>query len=245
MGLGIVEVVIQTMLAFFAILIYARILGKQQIGQLTFFEYINGITFGSIAGVLATDIGPGRTAFHMIGMSLFALLTFLSGYLVMKSRPLRKVASGEPTIVIHNGKIMEECCAKMQYNLDELLMQLREKNVFDIGDVEFAILEPSGALSVQLKSQAKPVTKADLSIQSGYEGVSVELVMDGEVIHQNLQQVGLDEQWLLDQLKQRGVNSLKEVPLAVLASDGGLYVDLVQDQLGTVIDITDNPEIPQ
>ena len=239
-----VEVVIQTMLAFFAILIYARILGKQQIGQLTIFEYINGITFGSIAAVLATDIGQGATAYHMIGLSLFALLTFLAGYVAMKSRPLRKVIGGEPTIVVHNGKIMEEACAKMQYNLDELLMQLREKDVFDIGDVEFAILEPSGALSVQLKSQAKPVTKSDLGVGSGYDGVSVELVMDGKVIHQNLRQLGLDEQWLVDQLKQKGADSLQEVPLAVLASDGSLYVDLVKDDLGTVIDISDHPEAP-
>jgi len=240
----IIEVIVQTFLAFFAILIYTRILGKQQIGQLTFFEYINGITFGSIAAVLATDVDPRRTLFHMIGLSLFAVLTFLSGYLAMRSRPLRKVIAGEPTVVIHNGKILEDNIAKMQYNMDELLIQLREKNVFDIGDVEFAIVEPTGGLSVQLKSQAKPVTREDLGVPSGYEGIAVELVMDGEVIHQNLRQVGLDETWLLDQLKQRGVKSLKEVPLAVLASDGGLYVDLTNDQLGTVIDISDNPEPP-
>lgn len=239
-----IEVAIQTFLSFFAILIYTRILGKQQIGQLTFFEYINGITFGSIAAVLATDIGPHRTLYHLIGLSLFALLTFLAGYLSMVSRPLRKVIAGEATVVIHNGKILEDNITKMQYNMDELLIQLREKGVFDIGDVEFAVLEPTGGLSVQLKSQAKPVTRRDLGLASGYEGIAVELVMDGEVVHQNLRQVGLDEKWLLDQLKQRGVNSLKEVPLAVLASDGGLYVDLTHDQVGTVIDISDNPEAP-
>ncbi|HHX94731.1 MAG TPA: DUF421 domain-containing protein [Clostridia bacterium] len=241
---GIIEVIIQTLLAFFAILIYARILGKQQIGQLTFFEYINGITFGSIAAVLATDIGPRSTLYNMLGLSLFALLTFLGSYVSMKSRALRKVIAGEPTVVIHNGKILEDNIHKLQYNIDELLVQLREKGVFDIGDVEFAILEPTGALSVQVKSQAKPVTREDLNIPSEYEGVSVELVMDGEVIHQNLRQIGLDEKWLLDQLKQRGVTSLNEVPLAVIASNGELYVDLTEDKLGTTIDITDNPEPP-
>lgn len=241
---GIIEVIVQTFLAFFAILIYARILGKQQIGQLTFFEYINGITFGSIAGVLATDIGPRSTLYNMIGLTLFTLLTFLGGHVAMRSRPLRKVIAGEPTVVIHNGKILEDNIKKLQYNIDELLVQLREKNVFDIGDVEFAILEPTGGLSVQLKSQAKPVTREDLNIPSEYEGVSVELVVDGEVIHQNLRQIGLDEKWLLDQLKQRGVNSLEEVPLAVIASNGELYVDFTEDKLGTTIDITDNPEAP-
>lgn len=242
--MSLFEVVVQTFLAFFAILIYARILGKQQIGELTFFEYINGITFGSIAGVLATDVEPKRTMFHLIGLSLFALLTFVAGYLSLKSRPVRKVIAGEPTIVIHNGKILEEKMGKMQYNMDELLAQLREKQVFDVGDVEFAIVEPTGGLSVQLKAEAKPVTRKDLQLSSGYEGISVELVMDGEVINQNLRQIGLDENWLLEQLKQRGVTSLDEVTLAVLASDGGLYLDSKKDKLGTVIDVSDNPEPP-
>ena len=242
--MGVLEVIIQTLLAFFAILIYARILGKQQIGQLTFFEYVNGITFGSIAAVLATDIGPQRTMYHLIGLTLFAAFTFLAGFVSMKSRLLRKIISGEPTVVIHNGKILEDNMYKMQYNIDELLVQLREKDVFDIGDVEFAIVEPTGGLSVQLKGVAKPVTREDLQLPSGYEGISVELVMDGEVIHQNLKQVGLDEKWLLDQLKQRGVITLEEVPLAVLASDGGLYIDFTQDNLGTAIDISDLPEPP-
>lgn len=240
-----IEVVIQTFLAFFGILIYTRILGKQQIGQLTVFEYLNGITFGSIAAVLATDIGPRKTAYHMLGLTLFTVLTFGAGVLVMKSRPLRNVISGEPTVVIHNGKILEENMKKMQYNMDELLVQLREKDVFNLGLVEFAILEPTGALSVQLKSQERPVTRRDLGLPSDYEGVSVEMVMDGEVIHQNLRQLGLDENWLLDQLKQRGVTSLEEVPLAVLASDGSLYVDLKKDELGTKIDISDFPEAPE
>lgn len=242
--MAVAEVIIQTILSFFAILIYTRILGKQQIGELTFFEYINGITFGSIAAVLATDIEPRRTMFHLIGISLFALLTFFAGYASLKSRPLRKVIAGEPTVVIHNGKILEDNMKKMEYNMDELLTQLRQKDVFDIGDVEFALLEPTGGLSVQLKSEAKPATRGDMGMPSGYEGISVELVMDGEVIHQNLRQLGLDENWLLDQLKNHGVTSLEQVPLAVLASDGDLYVDLVRDNLGTAIDITDNPKPP-
>ena len=244
--MDVIEVIIQTFLAFFAILIYARILGKQQIGELTFFEYINGITFGSIAAVLATDIGPQRTLFHFIGLTLFAVLTYLAGYVSMRNRALRKVIAGEPTVVIHNGKILEDNMRKMEYNMDELMMQLRQKNVFDIADVEFAILEPAGTLSVNLKSQAKPVTRKDAQLPSDYEGMSVELVMDGQVVTQNLKQVGLDQQWLTDRLKERGIKKLEEVSLAVLASNGALYVDLVRDNLqGTVIDITDAPKQPQ
>jgi len=147
-------------------------------------------------------------------------------------------------VVIHNGKILEDNMRKMRYNMDELLMQLREKDVFDIGDVEFAILEPDGSLSVALKSQQKPVTRSDLNLQSNYEGISTELVVDGEVIHQNLKQVGLDEKWLLNELQKQGVKDIGEVKLAALSSKGDLFVDLTKDDLSTPLDISDNPQPP-
>ncbi|NLO89880.1 MAG: DUF421 domain-containing protein [Clostridia bacterium] len=234
-----IEVIIQTFLAFFAILFYTRILGKQQVGQLTFFEYINGITFGSIAAVLATDVGQKQTLVHLLGLTLFAALTFIMEWAALQSRPLRKIIAGEPTIVIHNGKVLENNMKKMRYNFDELLMQLREKGIFYIGDVEYAILEPDGSLSVELKSQQKPLTREDLDLSSDYEGLSVELIMDGEVVHQNLEQIGLDENWLLSELEKRGVQDIKEVKLAVFSSKRNLFVDLDKDDLTTPMDISD------
>lgn len=174
------EVFLQTILAFMAIFFYTRILGKQQVGQLTFFEYINGITLGSIAAVLATDLGTNSTWYHFLGLTLFAALTWLFGFIAMKSRPARKLIAGEPTIVIHNGKILEQNMGKMRYNLDELTMQLREKNIFNIEDVEFAIMEPNGSLSFLPKSQKRPLTPSDLNMPTGYEGVATELVVDGD-----------------------------------------------------------------
>lgn len=240
----ILEVTLQTLLAFAAILIYTRILGKQQVGQLTFFEYINGITFGSIAGVLATDIGVGRTLTHFVGLTIFAALTFSMGYLSLVSRPARKLISGEPTIVVHNGKILEQNMRKMRYNLDELLMQLRQKNIFNLGDVEYAILEPDGDLSVLPKSQKRPLTPADLNLPTEYEGISVELVEDGQIIHSNLEGLGLDENWLRQQLARHGVTDLNQVSLAVIDTQGHLYVDKKTDNLTTPIDITDMPPVP-
>ncbi|TDA68753.1 MAG: DUF421 domain-containing protein [Clostridia bacterium] len=240
----VLEVALQTLLAFGAILIYTRILGKQQIGQLTFFEYINGITFGSIAGVLATDIGVGRTLTHFIGLTIFAGLTFSMGYLSLISRPARKLISGEPTIVVHNGKTLEQNMRKMRYNMDELLMQLRQKNVFNLSDVEYAIMEPDGDLSVLLKSQKRPLTPADLNLPTEYEGISVELVEDGQIIHPNLEQLRLDENWLQEQLAGQGVTDLNQVSLAVLDTQGHLYVDKKADNLTTPIDITDMPPAP-
>lgn len=242
--MNFVEVFLQTVLAFFAILIYARILGKQQIGQLTFFEYINGITFGGIAAVLATDIGPTKTWMHFLTLTLFVGLTFASGYISLLSRPARKLIAGEPTVVIQNGQILEKNMAKMRYNLDELNMQLREKNVFNISDVEFAILEPNGKLSVLLKSQKRPVTPEDLGIPTQYEGLPTELIMDGEIIMPNLKQLNLDAKWLQGELQKLGVNDIHEVSYASLDTQGKLYVNLKKDQLQVPLDITDIPQDP-
>jgi uncharacterized membrane protein YcaP (DUF421 family) len=233
------EIFLQTLLAFAALLIFARLLGKQQVGQLTFFEYITGITIGSIGGTLATDIAPDTTLRHFTALASFCAFTWLVQYISLVSRPARKLLDGEPTIVVHNGNILEKNIKAMRYNLDELLQQLREKNAFDIGQVEFAILEPDGELSVQLKSQHRPVTPGDLKLNTAYEGLGSELIMDGKIVQQNLVQNNLDEQWLQEKLAAYGINDLRQVDLASLTTDGKLYFNLKDDQLPHTTDVDD------
>jgi uncharacterized membrane protein YcaP (DUF421 family) len=213
------------------------------VGQPTVFEYINGITFGSIAAALAVEIGPQETWYHFLGLTVFFLLTYFLGHVALVSRPARKLIAGEPTIVIHNGKILEDKMKKMQYNVDELTMQLREKGYFDLSQVEFAILETNGALSVLPKSQYRPLTPRDLGLKTRYEGMMSEIIVDGQVIYQNLVQNNLDEKWLMEELMKQGIQDLDQVSYAGLGSDGNLYVDKVQDQLGDrPTDISDLPK---
>lgn len=233
------EVAFQTILAFVALLFVTRVLGKEQISQLTFYDYVSGITIGSMTAVLAIDVDAGRTWVHLLALLLFGALVFASSYASKKSRLARKLLEGEPVVVIHNGKILEGNMAKMRYNLDNLTSQLRQKDVFNMGDVEFAVLEPDGQLSVLLKADKKPITPQDLNIPSNYEGISTELIMDGEIIYPNLQQNKLNEKWLMDELRKQGVFSLGEVEFAALNSDGSLYVDKKQDILEYVTDISD------
>jgi len=234
------RIILQTVLAFFTILIITRLLEKEQLGHLTFYEYITGITIGSLAADIAIDTAGNRWLI-LLSLVVFALLTYLMGYVSLKSRVARKLLEGEPTIVVQNGKIMEKNMKQIRYNVDDLLTQLREKGVFNISDVEFAVLEPNGQLSVLLKSQKKPVTREDLQIPSQYEGMSSEIIVDGEVVYQNLQQNNLDEAWLINELQKQGIKSPREVLLASLDSQGNLYVDKKKDELAQEVQVKDEP----
>jgi uncharacterized membrane protein YcaP (DUF421 family) len=231
-------IALRSLFAFVAVLLMARWLNKEQLSHLTFIDWIVGITIGSIAANMATDF-QGRSWSYMTALVAFSAAAYLVGFITEKSRPVRKLIEGEPTVVIHNGRILEHNMAKLRYNLDNLLSQLRDKNVFNIEDVEFALLEGNGGLSVLLKSQKRPVTPADLNVPTSYEGVSSEIIVDGQVIYQNLRQNELDEQWLIAELKKRGYNSPRDIMFASLSSDGHLYIDDKRDKDQHMVDVSD------
>jgi len=233
-----VSVLIRTVLAFVTLFVVARLLGKQQLSQLTFYEYITGITMGDIAASIAIDAGRSPL-YYMLALVAFAILTLGTGVITEKSRPLRKLIEGEPVVLVHNGKILEHNMAKSGYNMENLMMQLRERDAFDIREVEFAIAETDGYLTVLKKSQNRPVTPADLGVDTKYEGVPSEIIVDGQVIHQNLKQNHLDEAWLIARLQSMGYNSPQEIPYASLDSEGNLYVDDKRDRLDPMTDISD------
>ena len=233
-----VSVLIRTVLAFVTLFVVARLLGKQQLSQLTFYEYITGITMGDIAASIAIDAGRSPL-YYMLALVAFAALTLGTGVITEKSRPLRKLIEGEPVVLVHNGKILEHNMAKSGYNMENLMMQLRERDAFDIREVEFAIAETDGYLTVLKKSQNRPVTPADLGVDTKYKGVPSEIIVDGQVIHQNLKQNHLDEAWLIARLQSMGYNSPQEIPYASLDSEGNLYVDDKRDRLDPMTDISD------
>jgi uncharacterized membrane protein YcaP (DUF421 family) len=229
---AIVEVIIQTLLAFFSILFFTRVLGKQQIAELSFHDYVNGITFGSIAAVLATDLSQ-RTWQHLIGLLFFALLTFLMEWITLKSRKARKVIEGEPVILVHNGKVLEDNMKKVRFNVAELTSQLRQKDVFNIDQVSYAVLEPDGNLSVMPKAEHKSVTVKDMGLSISPEAIPTSVIIDGKLVTPNLKQHGLSREWLKEQIQTHGVNDIKEVFMASYdPNKEKLYIDLYDDNLG-------------
>lgn len=222
---NILEVSLRTLLGFVLLLILTRLLGKKQLGQLTIFTYVTAIAMGNIAGdmVVHRDIKliEGAT-----GLIIWTVLTFIVEYMSLKSAKARVLLDGEPSIVIKKGVIMQKELASLRLNMDDLSMLLRINNVFSVKDVDYAILEPNGQLSVLKKRGLAAVTKNDMKIQIGSRKyLPTEIIVDGQVIDKNLKIFNLDKSWLNDQLDKTGIHSHKDVFYAELQSDGSLYIN--------------------
>lgn len=232
---------VRSLIAFFTLFIFSRLIGKQQISQLTFFEYVTGITIGSIASELSVSL-EHRGLITWIGLATWSFLTLLLQWAITKHRRFAKIIEGEPVVVIQSGKLYDDNLRTLRYRVDDIIVQLRQKDVFDISEVEVALIEPNGHLSVKKKSQLEPVTAKDLGISTEYQGLPTELIVDGEIIDKNLEQVGLDRGWLINTLVQRGINSPKEVFYASLNTQGELYTSTYRNRPpGAISDASDYP----
>lgn len=226
-----IEVILQTLLSFFSIMFITRILGRQQIAQLTLYEYINGITFGSIAAALATDLNQ-RTWQHFTGLIIYGFLTFVVATYVIKNRTASKLIQGEPVLIIQEGKILEKNLYRYHYTIDDMNILLRKKDIFDIKEVKFAILESTGEISVMKKPEKMPVTLEDIGIApKATSELSLEVIVTGSIIYENLKNRNLSAQWLITQLRNKNITSIKDVFFASIDENNKLFIDLYEDQL--------------
>ncbi len=221
------EIAWRSALSFFILLFLTRLLGKKQISQLTFFNYITGITIGSLTAIISLD----KTVPFINGVTSLAVwggLTIIAGYITLKSPRTRILIDGEPTIVIKNGKIDEKALASLRLNMDDLMMLIRKKNIFSIKEVDYAILEPNGSLSVLKKPEKQSTVKEDLMTAKpmipSHLYLPAELIVDGNIVKRNLKKLNLDEAWLVKQL-QEAQTTIKDVFYAEIQSDGSLHID--------------------
>jgi len=212
-------------IAFLCALTLLRLAGRKSISQLNFLDFLLANLTGNILGNYV--VGPAKGARVFVAPVVFIASGILTELLTLRSRPLRKILEGQPLVVIKNGKIIRKNMANTRYDLAELLMALRKKDIFDLGEVEFAVLEPNGKVSVQKKSQYRPVTPKDFKLSTGYEGLSSVLISDGKVLEKNMEMNGLTHDWLMKTLNNKGVKDVAGVFLASLATDGSLYVDMM------------------
>ena len=229
-------VVIRSFIGFFLLLILVKLIGKQQVTQLTFFDYIVGITIGSMASTLSVQVNENTWA-TIAGMGVWTLLAIILALLGLKSPFLRKIIEGVPEIVIQNGKINADILRKNKLSMEDLMMMLRSKEVFRVNDVEFAVLEQNGKLSVLLKSQKKPLTPQDMNISTQYEGLPTNLIVDGRLNPEAFKSVNLSKAWLEYHLRKKNITDINDIFLAQLDTQGNLFIDMKDNKTTYTISI--------
>ena len=192
---------VRAIMVYILVLVVMRLMGKREIGQLQPFELVISIMIADLASIPMTD--PGVPIFNglvpILGLlAMHLLITVLN----IKSVNLRKITCGKPTILVYRGKIDEEALKKERFTISELQERLRGKDVFNLGDVEFAILETNGEVSVITKPNKRNLTPEDMNIEADYEGLPYDLIVDGKIMYENLNKIGKDKRWLLKQIEK-------------------------------------------
>lgn len=224
-----VEVLLRSLSLLVVLFFLTKWLGKKQISQLNIFEYITGIVLGGIVAIHSFD--TNFPIIHgLIAMFVWFIIPFVVEFFALKSKTFRDFTQGKSTVFIQDGKIMEDNLKKEGFSTDDLMEQLRINNIFNAADVEFAVLEPSGTLSVLPKKENKPLTAKDLNIKLPAEKEPQTVIMDGKMQLESLANLSLNPNWLETELDKMNV-SIENVFLAQADTDGQLTVDLYDDKI--------------
>ncbi|MFC7440887.1 DUF421 domain-containing protein [Laceyella putida] len=217
-------ILFRTVFIYLFLLVILRVMGKREIGKLSVFDLIVSFMIADISAMaienndepLVTWIGP---------IILLAALQILLSYISLKSKRIRDWVDGKPIMLIENGRIVEKNMAKSRYNLDDLLTQLREKNIPDVSDVEFAVLETTGKLTVFPKEEKRPAFKEDVNAALRPFRMPIAVIIDGKVQEEGLKKLGQNRFWLKTEIQKRGFKDFKEIFYASVNYEGRLYVD--------------------
>lgn len=223
------EIVLRTLLAVVVLFGMTKILGKRQISQLSFFEYITGITIGSLAAYISLDM-EANWYLGILSLGVWVACSLGIEFLQLKSKKMRDFIDSKGTVLIREGKVLEDNLKKERITTDELMEQLRKKSAFKVAEVEFAIMEPSGEINVLLNREHQPLTPSHLGIKVAPEQEPQAVIMDGEIMDEALATIGFSRGWLKTELDKLGV-TIENVFLGQVDSYGQLYVDLFDDKI--------------
>lgn len=221
-----IELFFRTLFMYFFILMVMRLMGKREIGKLSVFDLVVSIMIADLA-VIFIENGDQPMIQGILPIVTLMVTQIALSYLSLKNQTVRHLVDGKPAVLIEDGKIREKEMARNRYNLDDLMAQLREKNIDNIADVEFAILETSGKLSVFPKEEKKAVSKEDLfppeRIQSSK--LPVYLIIEGQVQEKGLRRIGRSRRWLEQEVRRQGYRGVEEIFLAIMDNQGHLLLD--------------------
>jgi len=212
---------VRTIILYIIVLVVMRFMGKREIGQLQPFELAISIMIADLATLPMAEPGIPITNGIIPILGLLVMHLIIS-VINLKSMKMREIICGKPSILIYRGRIQEENMKKERFTINELEERLRGENVFDIGDVEYAILETSGQISVIQKPNKRNTIPEDFGINPEYEGISYDLVVDGKIMKQNLEKLGKDYNWLLKQVDAFGIKP-EDALIATIDGKGNFF----------------------
>src|SRR5699024_1512341 len=221
---AVLEMTLRSVVTFVTLLWLTRIMGKKQLSQLSYFHYITGITIGSIAGEISAQ---SETYFSngFIALVWWFIFTMAMSFILMRWKGARKVLDDEPTIIIRDGKILPRSLKSLRLHMDDVMMLLREQSIFTIQDVDWAIMENNGQLSVLKKTTQLESTKLDVKADTTEpKYFPTDLISDGLILYDNLRELELDEAWLEKKLRRKDVEDIAEVFYAQIQPDGSIDV---------------------
>ena len=209
----IIKVFLTALLSVCALFLIAKIMGHKQMSQLDFFDYISGITIGSIAAELATELEEPLKP--LIATAVYGTVAILLSKITSVFPKTRKYINGTPTIIMNNGKIYRENMKKAKLDLSEFMVMCRQQGYFNLKDIQTAVFEFNGKLSILPISTKRPSTPEDLNLSPTPEYIQTEVIMDGRILDENLKRRGLDQRWLQKQLTAQGYKKPQDVFLAL------------------------------
>ena len=211
--MDIIKVILTALLSVAALFVITKIMGHKQVSQLDFFDYVSGITIGSIGAELATELEESYKP--LIALAVWGFVSIILNFLAHKFQRTRKYINGTPTILMNDGKIYRENLKKAKLDLSEFMLLCREEGYFDLDEIQLAVFEHNGKLSILPRAASRPVTPEDLKITAKATHIGVEVIMDGRIMGDNLSRVGKDEAWLAMKLKAQGYRHAKDILLAI------------------------------
>ena len=211
--MDIIKVILTALLSVAALFIITKIMGHKQVSQLDFFDYVSGITIGSIGAELATELESPQKP--LIALAIYGLVSMILNFISHKLPISRKYINGTPTILMDNGKLYRKNLKKAKLDLSEFMLLCREQGFFDLDEILVAVFEHNGKLSILPRSASRPATPEDLSIRVKEASLGVELIMDGRIMGENLSRLGRDTVWLSKRIHSQGHKDHKSILLAV------------------------------
>jgi uncharacterized membrane protein YcaP (DUF421 family) len=207
------------------IFILTKLMGYRQMSQMSMFDYITGITIGSIAAEMATSLEENFVQ-PLVAMIVYALVTMFLSFLGTKSIKARKILEGKPVVLLNSGELYLKNLKKAKLDINDLLMQCRVNGYFDLSKIETVILEGNGKISILPKVADRPATPADFALTPQQDYMVANIIIDGKLMKENLRHAGKDEKWLLAHMKGQGASRVEDVVLATCSMDGQLTVFL-------------------